>query len=84
MQDARLRTVLRAIGRELRRKPQTYEEAWLSASVVATGILVSAVIAAALIGWPQVWPIYAVTVFVVNFLLQGLAFSYDIHRRSQL
>jgi uncharacterized membrane protein YoaK (UPF0700 family) len=84
MRDARLRGVLRAIGRELRRKPQTHEEAWLSASVVATGLLVSAVIAAALSGWPQVWPIYAVTLFVVNFLLQGLAFSYDVHRRNQL
>ena len=83
MQDARLRAALRAIGSELRRRPQTYEQAWLSASVVATGALASAVIAAALSGWPQVWSIYAVTLFIVNLLLQGLAFSYDVHRRSQ-
>ena len=83
MTHVRLWASLRAVGWGMRRKPQTYKQAWLFAVLGAVAFLIGTIAAAALINWPQSWPIYAFGSAVVGFLVRGLGSSYGLYRRRQ-
>lgn len=83
MTDARLWASLRAAGRAVRWRPQTYEQAWLFAVFGAAAFLIGSIVAAALDNWPRPWPLVAFVSSVVGFLGQGLGSSYDLYRRRQ-
>jgi hypothetical protein len=83
MKDATVQAGLRAAGRALRWRAQTYEQAWLFAASAALTVFVVVVIAAAFNNWPQPWPLAAFITSAVTFGSQGLGSSYDVYRRQR-
>jgi hypothetical protein len=81
MTSARLWT--RAACQAMRRKPQTYEQAWFRAVFVGATTLIGSVIAVSLSNWPQPWPIYVFLATASSFLSSGLAFSYGVSQQEQ-
>src|ERR1700730_14609399 len=82
MRDARRLASLAAVGRALRWKPRTYPQAWLFAAFVGTlPSLVVFCILGASNGWRQPWLALVTVGSAVQLVIQGLAQSYDVHRR---
>jgi hypothetical protein len=81
MMSARL--WIRAAWRAMRRKPQTYEQAWLRAAFAGSAALIVSLTAAGLKNWPQLWPLYVVLTTSGSFLGSGLAFSWDVSQQDQ-
>ena len=87
MKDARLPVT--AVGWVLRWKPvwwkpQTYQQAWLFAPFgpVPLGYVVGFFILEVHDGWHRSWA--ALAIFYPMLLIgQGLAWSYDVHRRGE-
>jgi len=84
MKDAQLPASLAAVGRVLRRKPQTYWQAWLFAPLGPSpmGYIVALPILAVYKGWHWHWVAYAI--FYLTLLIgRGLAWTCDVHRGSK-
>jgi hypothetical protein len=83
VKDARFRAGLRAAGRALRWRAQTYEQAWLFAAFAAVMVFVVVLVTAAFNDWPQLWPIVAFITSAGAFAGYGLGSSYDVYRRQR-
>lgn len=83
MKDARFPAIPALVGRAFRRKPQTYRQAWLCAAGVALAWLTAVSIFGIPNRWQQPWLALATEGSAVILILQGLALSYDVHRRRE-
>jgi hypothetical protein len=83
MKFTRLLASVSAVGRVLRWKPKTYRLAWLFAPFgLPLAVTIGFGVHAALNRWDFPWFVYAMG-FPVFLVGQGLAWSYDVHRRDE-
>jgi hypothetical protein len=81
--DGRLAATLAAIGRTRRWKPRTYKQAWLFAWFGAPlGYVIVFCIVSAFRRWHVPWSTFAL-IYMASLVSQGLAWSYDLHRRGK-
>jgi hypothetical protein len=84
MKDARLPASLAAAGRLLRRKPRSYEQAWLFAALgpMPLGWLIGFLTFEIYKGWPSPVALPAIG-YPMALVVQGLAWSYDVYQRGE-
>jgi hypothetical protein len=81
MENARRRAGLRALGRAVQWKPQTYKQAWLVAVLVLSVFLIIGITWAAFGFWPRPWRWAAAAYGGAGGFLGGkLGYSIGMHR----